>query len=43
MYLGLTKEFFMKLNRSVMLAASGVLAMAFVFSCALEENELLNG
>jgi hypothetical protein len=36
------KEFFMKLNRSVMLAASVSLAMAFVFSCTVEEEDLLN-
>jgi hypothetical protein len=38
MYLGLTKEFFMKLNRSLMLAASVSFAMAFMFSCSSNDN-----
>jgi hypothetical protein len=32
------KEFFMKLNRSLMLAASTMFAMAFIFSCSSEDN-----
>jgi uncharacterized protein (TIGR02145 family) len=32
------KEFFMKLNRSVMLAASVSFAMAFMFSCSSDED-----